>query len=332
MKFKNLKKCTRDGSTLYKGSINYVNKDIIQISDRFHLIKNCIDAIKDDLKKLADKHIVLGEKYDLSWIKTNLSLEQQSIIVKRNKKQELINNVREDYLNNYMTKTEIIKKYGLDLKTINRYLNNDATIARRHNITALHKYAKEVYEKLIEYKLNNTEINYRAIHTYLCTLGYKGSYENFYKQLKLRILENDLQSSTTITRKEFNKLLYGKPLTKLNINAETKIKLIDYLNTSNPFSRALNIIETFREIISNRSTQSLDEYIKIFKDSNWDDWIKVREFMNGVERDLTAINNQINETITNSTTEGFVSKIKTIKKRTYGRASFAHIKSLILIS
>lgn len=47
MKFTNLKKCSRDGSTLYKGSINAANKNIIQISDRFHLIKNCIDAVKE---------------------------------------------------------------------------------------------------------------------------------------------------------------------------------------------------------------------------------------------------------------------------------------------
>ena len=91
MKFTNLKKCSRDGSTLYKGSIN-----VIQISDRFHLIKNCIDAVKDDLKKLANKHIVLGENYDLSWIKVNLPLQQQSIIARRNKKQELIDKIRDD--------------------------------------------------------------------------------------------------------------------------------------------------------------------------------------------------------------------------------------------
>ena len=96
-------------------------------------------------------------------------------------------------------------------------------------------------------------------------MGIKGTYENFYKQLKLSI-ENNLQSSTTITRKEFNKLLYGKPLEVLNINEETKIKLIEYLNTSNPFSKALDIIEAFREIVSNRSTQSLSE-TKIYKDS-----------------------------------------------------------------
>ena len=89
--------------------------------------------------------------------------------------------------------------------------------------------------------------------------------------------------------------------------------MINYLNTDNLYSTALDVVESFREIVSNRSTQSLDEYLKIYKSNKWANWIKLREFMNGVERDIIAVTNQINEKITNSTTEGFVSKIKTNK-------------------
>ena len=37
--FPNLKIVTRDGSIIYKNSIEMANKYIIQITDRFHLIK-----------------------------------------------------------------------------------------------------------------------------------------------------------------------------------------------------------------------------------------------------------------------------------------------------
>lgn len=80
-------------------------------------------------------------------------------------------------------------------------------------------------------------------------MGYQGSYENFYKQLKLRIIENDLQSSSIISGKEFNKLLYGKPLKELKIDEKTKAELINYLNTDNPYSTALDVVESFREIV-----------------------------------------------------------------------------------
>lgn len=332
MKFVKLTKCSRDGATLYKGAITAANNNIIQISDRFHLIKNCIDAIKDDLKKLTDKCILLGNtKYDLSWIKVELSKEQMSIIARRNKKQELINTIRHDYNINHINKMGLVEKYGLELKTINRYLNTNATIPRRNNKTELHKYAEEIYKKLLEYKEQDTTINYRAIHSHIAELGYKGSYENFFKQLRLRIIDNDLQAPNTFSRKEFHKLLYGKKISDLKLDSNVESALNEFLSKDNNYAKALSIISSFKAIVTNNSQVQLDEYLKRYRSSEWNDWIKVKEFMAGVERDIQAVNNQIKEKITNSTTEGFVSKIKTIKKRTYGRASFLHIKSLLLL-
>lgn len=332
IKFVNLKKCSRDGASLYKGAITAAGKNIIQISDRFHLIKNCIDAIKDDLKKLTDKCILLGNvQYDLSWIKVELSKEQMSIMARKNKKQELIDKIRNDYNINHINKKGLIEKYGLELKTINRYLSTDATIPRRNNKTELHKYAAEIYKKLLEYKEKCIVINYRAIHSQIVELGYTGSYENFFKQLRLRIIDNDLQASTTISQREFHKLLYGKQISELKLDSKVENSLKSFLLEDNNFSKALSIISSFKDIMTKSSQTPLDEYLKKYESPEWNDWVKVKEFMKGVERDIQAVNNQINEKITNSTTEGFVSKIKTIKKRTYGRASFFHIKSLLLL-
>lgn len=330
-KFINLEKCTRDGSTLYRGAITNASPSVIQVSDRFHLIKNCIDAVKDDLKKTANKHIVLdGEKYDLSWLKIQLPLEQQSIIARLNKKQEQIEKIRYEYESNHMNKVSLIEKYNLDLRTINRYLEKDAVIPRRNNRTSLTKYSDVIYNYLIKYKDNVSEINYRAIYKSIVKLGYDKSYMNFYKQLRLRIIDNDLQTPLTISNKEYNKLLYGKTIESLNRSEEVNTKLKEFLQGDNPFSKALNIVTTFKEIVNGKETTTLEEFLKQFEEEN-QEWIKVKEFMKGIGRDIEAVKNQIKEKITNSTTEGFVSKIKTIKKRTYGRASFAHIKSLLLL-
>ena len=158
----------------------------------------------------------------------------------------------------------------------------------------------ELSKKLLEYKTQNTDINYRAIHTYICSLGYDESYENFYKQLKLRIVENDLYDSTTINRKEFHKLLYGKPLSDLKLDRKIEQLLIEYLQNDNNHAKALNIISSFKEIITNNSTILLNDYLNIFNLPEWNDWIKVKEFMKGVERDIIAVNNQINEKMLSS--------------------------------
>lgn len=331
-KFVNLKICTRDGAPLYRGAISNANESVIQISDRFHLLKNCIEATIDDLKKLADKHIVLGDvTYDLSWIEVDLSPEQRSIIERNRKKQETIDRIRYDYTVNHLSKTELVRKYKLVFKTITRYLTKDAIIPRRNNRTEMHEYSDTIYSCLLEYKNKNIPINYRAIHTYIAELGYKGTYENFFKQLRLRIICNDLQSSLTVTRKEFNRLIYGFPIDSLKRSEEVKELLAEYLTQDNPYSKALRFVSEFKDIICNRSDTPIETFLKSFADGDNSEWIKLSAFMHGVERDIDAVKNQIEYTVTNGTTEGLVSKIKTIKKRTYGRASFSLLKSLIFL-
>lgn len=53
--FPNLKYVTRDGSLIYKTAIEVANPDIIQISDRFHLIKGLSEAINEVIKKRTSK-------------------------------------------------------------------------------------------------------------------------------------------------------------------------------------------------------------------------------------------------------------------------------------
>lgn len=294
-------------------------------------MKNCIDAVKDDLKKLTDKHIDLSdEKYDLSFIKIELSNREKSIVARKNKKQELIEKIRFDYIENGLTKTEISKKYKLEFKTVNRYLTKDATIPRRNNITKLNGYAKEIYSMLKEQ--SNSEYNYRSIYSRIAELGYDESYENFYKQLRLRIIDNDLHSPLTIGRNQFHKLLYNKSLSDLSLSKECEKMLSLFLQQDNTYSQALELISCFSSIIKKESSLEIEKLISmVLNSTRFEKWFSTKTFFEGVNRDIVAVKNQINIKETNSTIEGFVSKIKTIKKRTFGRASFSYLKSLLLL-
>lgn len=78
-KFPNLKKVTRDGAIIYKNAIDRVDTNIIQISDKFHLIKNLTDAIKSDLKIHMKKNIIYKEDiYDISNYQFNLSKDEKN--------------------------------------------------------------------------------------------------------------------------------------------------------------------------------------------------------------------------------------------------------------
>lgn len=331
-KYKKLELVTRDGAPLYKNAIKLAGEHIIQVNDKFHLIKNIIDAIKDDLKKLVPHIINLDENvYDLSWIKLELSKNEKSIQERIVKKQELINRIRNDKNNKKYTMKDLISKYKLEFKTIKRYLTTDATPQRRSNIniTELNEYSSIIYEMLCKQK--ETGINFYQIYCNIKNKGYSSSYQNFYKQLSLRIRENSLHSVSTITKKHISSLLYGKTVNDLDLCEDIKMKLKDYLKKDNPHKQAIETIDKFRKILQSKSTMKIETFITRCRNKKFVKWTKLSSFVDGLERDIDASKNQIKYKETNSTTEGFVSKIKTIKKRTYGRASFAYLRSLILL-
>ena len=59
--FPNLELVSRDGALCYRNAINEANKDIIQVTDRFHLLKNLTSYCKEFLLKNFNKFIYLNK-------------------------------------------------------------------------------------------------------------------------------------------------------------------------------------------------------------------------------------------------------------------------------
>lgn len=80
----NLKVVSRDGSNIYKLAIELANPKIIQVSDRFHLIKGLSESVRDEIKKILSSQIIIDE------VKINIS--KKSIKERYEKTKNDINN------------------------------------------------------------------------------------------------------------------------------------------------------------------------------------------------------------------------------------------------
>lgn len=60
--YSNLQVVSRDGSITYHNAINDAHPEAIQVSDRFHLLKNLTSYAKDYLKKELGQHILISKK------------------------------------------------------------------------------------------------------------------------------------------------------------------------------------------------------------------------------------------------------------------------------
>ena len=109
-KFKNITVVSRDGSTTYNSATTNAHPNAIQISDRFHILKNLTEYGKAYLKRL------LKNKVELSVV--NVSESKATKLTKAEKKQENLQNKKWELVREVQSaykKCHNIRKVSRDL-------------------------------------------------------------------------------------------------------------------------------------------------------------------------------------------------------------------------
>ena len=57
----------------------------------------------------------------------------------------------------------------------------------------------------------------------------------------------------------------------------------------------------------------------------------LKTFIKGIKLDYAAVKNTIIQNVTNGVTEGFVNKLKTVKRLMYGKASIGLLKNKLIM-
>lgn len=122
--YENIQMVSRDGSISYKKAIEKAHPHAIQISDKFHLIKNLTDYCKEYIYQKFSTSLVVGETkaQDLEKIVD----ENKDMIPseKEKAKLKLLKEVRELYNKGY-SKRKISKLLNIHRSTVDKYLDNN---------------------------------------------------------------------------------------------------------------------------------------------------------------------------------------------------------------
>jgi len=119
--YKNLQIISRDGSVTYRNAITDSHPDIVQVSDRFHLIKNLTSYATDYLKKELKSHVCIGLKnQEDSEESKNLEIskENQNRKLTLNEKYELVMK----FIAKGKKKTWICKELNMDIRSYDRVI------------------------------------------------------------------------------------------------------------------------------------------------------------------------------------------------------------------
>ena len=185
-------------------------------------------------------------------------------------------------------------------------------------------------EEIKQYVTNRyTSVQIDAI---LREKGYKGSastVRHYISKLKKSLFEEPQLLHDTefefVKRKEIIALLFHSKKTKTKLS-EGQIKEIYKLYPK--IKSVIDLVNDFRDILKQKRSDALQSWIER---ATALDIQPLKSFINGIERDLTAVKNAIAYEYNNGLAEGKINKLKLVKRTMYGRCLFDLLRNKILL-
>ena len=339
-KYVNVKTVTRDRAGEYAKAVTDGIPTAIQIADRFHLVMNCGDNIKKQMRKSL-KDI----KDEIFRIDGTELMDVRNAPTERAKAK-------------YRAVIELTEK-GLSKVAIASLLQmKEATVGRYQSMSRPHGYAKyhflnfEPHMSVIISGMKDGKIM-KEIWQDLLDDGMKLCYERFLVCMKKMFPEykcprghrrgskvDNTAVMKRLKKEEAEHKDIQKPIIQANAVNPTKL----YIYTCNPeygvnkktgecskenimyndlirrsaiLSGLREVIQSFREVMKGKSTDSLDKWIAKFSKSSFH---HISTFATFLLKDIDAVKNAIRFPYSNGLTEGINNKIKAIKRQMYGRA------------
>jgi len=90
---------------------------------------------------------------------------------------------------------------------------------------------------------------------------------------------------------------------------------------------AYRLTQTFAAMVRERGGEQLDDWLA---EAEGSDVGALRRFAQGLRKDLAAVRAGLTERWSNGPTEGFIHKLKLVKRQAYGRAGFAVLRQRVV--
>jgi transposase len=336
---------SRDRGTEYISGANEGAPDAIQVADRWHLLKNLRDALKQMLetkraclKAAADKPD--GEMADQKNKESTSTTEEPSdttrkltkaekrTLERRAIRQERYETVKELYQRG-VSKSEIGRRLGLDFRTVAKYIKADECpiyAGRRSGSSLLAPYMDYMTKRWEEGCHNATQI-WREIRE----SGFGGARRTVgaWATKKRRSMESSV--SDRMSRKmapwSASRAAWLLVKQKEKLTEDDKQSLERMKEADEKITEAYDLGQRFTGMIRERRSESLLPWLDDVAKSRIS---ALKGFAKGIKQDLAAVTNALSLPWSNGQTEGQVNRLKLIKRQMYGRANFDLLRKRVI--
>ena len=336
--FPSLRYVSRDGSVIYKSAITKANENIIQISDRFHLLKGLTDAAKRFITGYFEANISLilsnshhgSTKKATYWKKTtgHIDIPTRRHISATERKSRLVEEVRNLHKKGYAPR-KIAERVGVTVITAKKYLKSDFDPASS-GYNTIYQFGKlKPYSGFIKGMLSKGK-TFREIECLIRQRGYEGSASGIRmfatrerKLLKESGVSNG-QKKIKVERKWLISLLY-KPIDK--VEGLTQEQLDEIIKQNPIIGKLYDLVKSFKKNLFSKKVSGLKNWIR---EAGLLEIDEINGFIGGITRDIEAVKNAIKYDFNNGLAEGSVNKLKVIKRIMYGRCAFYLLRNKLL--
>ena len=320
----NVSLVSRDRSTDYSAAIMATGRNIVEVADRFHLSKNMSDCLTK----------VIGNRYE-DYRKAVRPEEPQSP-GKKDSRQIMFDEVKELQAKG-LNIGRIAKELGIARQTVRKYMRYDSLLPR----ASKERHPYHLYDSYVEDEYRRGKDLLKIYHE-IKGKGFKGSLTPFYDHY--HYLSDGHRGSRPKDEVEQMRAFPGEKRTPLlpirhiahiaaksiwnhKMSHEEKA-LVDRMMTFGWFREIHSAAASFHTAIMGNDTAALNAWIGIYEHSSI---TELRSFTYGLKIDKKAVTNSISYDISNGIVEGFVNKLKVVKRMMYGRASLELLKRKMVL-
>lgn len=311
----NVRTVSRDRSTEYSAAIASINRNIIEVADRFHLVKN----MSERTSRIINEHY--GEYKRLArpalTHSAHAKLTQLPMGDRTDSRQHRFNEVKRLQAAG-VNGAEIARQVGISRMTVYKYERWTKLPPKAHSTrTQYHEYDERVIHA---YQVEGKNLN--QILTELQAEGLKISHTPFYEHYKFLRKLNKSQQKEIDTNDEplwspnVIALVVEKEMRNKTLNDKEK-KLMNFMYRMKWFRDIYRAAKLFYDIMRTADIKALVLWLDRYKNSQFG---QLKTFVGGLFRDITAVKNALLCKISNGIVEGYVNKLKAIKRSMYGRA------------
>ena len=330
---------SRDRSTDYSSAIAALDKPIDEVADKFHLVKNAYDRFSkliaenyDDYRQAVRKEEQSEEAYESCSQKSAKPPEKQ----KTDSRDIMFREVKELQAKG-LKPTTISKKLGIARQTAGKYCKMESLPPRNSKL----RNEYYLYDRYVEQESAKGRAM-SSIFEEIKAKGFSGSLTPFYDHYKyLSDGHRGYRSKEWKPKKkdrpinERSALMPIKSLTALidksirdKAMTTDEMSTMDTLNTLGWFREMYEATREFYQVITGTSTVELIRWMKRY----WNTGLStLKTFILGIMKDFKAVRNTIRLNVTNGITEGYVNKLKAVKRVMYGRAGIELLKRKLVM-